>query len=162
MSRSIVLGSAATMTDLAPSPISADWIISGKPEARSKLLAKSHDGTSYVVVWECSAGRFDWHYTEDETVTIILGEVFISTAEGEQRRIAPGDMAFFPAGTSCEWRVPDRVRKVAVMRKDLGYPLGFCVRAWYKLLGVVGLSGQSPLMPSAPPESGRPRSDVAA
>src|SRR5215472_3892979 len=90
MSRSIVLGSALTMTDLVSSPISMDWILSGKPHARSKLLAKSHDGTSYVVVWECSAGRFEWHYTEDETVTIILGEVFI-TENGEERRLGQGD-----------------------------------------------------------------------
>jgi uncharacterized cupin superfamily protein len=161
MSKSIVLGSAATMADLELSPISVNWIISGNPEARSKLLAKSHDRTSCVVVWECSAGRFEWHYTEDETVTIILGEVFISTAKGEERRLGQGDMAFFPAGTSCEWRVPDRVRKVAVMRKNLGYPLGFGVRAWYKLLGVAGLGDQSPLMPAAPRESDRSRFDAA-
>jgi uncharacterized protein len=161
MSRSIVLDSAVTMVDLEPSPISPDWILSGKPEARSKLLAKSHDGTSYVVVWECSAGRFEWHYTEDETVTIILGEVFI-TEKGGERRLGQGDMAFFPAGSSCVWRVADRVRKVAVMRKTLGYPLGFCVRAWYKLLRMAGLSDQSPLIPAVLPDSGRSRFDAAA
>jgi len=153
MSREIVLGSAATMADLQPSPICADWILSGKPEARSKLLARSHDGTSYAVVWECSAGRFEWHYIEDETVTVVYGEVFISTGKGEERRLGQGDMAFFPAGSSCEWRVPDRVRKVAVMRKTLGYPLGFGVRAWYKFLSIAGLRDQSPLTPAALPES---------
>src|SRR5215472_8506675 len=162
MSGSIVLGSAVTMTDLVPSPISADWILSGKPEARSKLLAKSHDGTSYAVVWECSAGRFKWHYVEDETVTVILGEVFISTEEGEERRLGQGDMAFFPAGSSCEWRVPDRIRKVAVMRKTLGYPLGFGVRAWYKLLAIAGLRDQSPLTPAVAPDSRREHFDTAA
>lgn len=161
MSRSIVLGSTATMADLKPSGISADWILSGKPEARSKVLAKSHDGTSYVVVWECSAGRFEWHYTEDETVTIILGEVFI-TENGEERRLGLGDMAFFPAGTSCVWRVADRVRKVAVMRKSLGYPLGFGVRAWYKLLRIAGRRDQSPLTPAVSPNSGTSQFDAAA
>ena len=129
MSRSIVLTPGVTTVDLEPSSIPADWIISGEPKSRSRLLAKSHDGTSYVMVWECSAGRFRWHYVEDETVTVILGEVFISTAKDDERRLGPGDMAFFPAGSSAEWRVPDRVRKVAVMRKELGYPLGFGVRA---------------------------------
>ena len=158
MSRSIVLGSALTIADLEPSPISPDWILSGKPEANSKLLAKSYDGTSYVVVWECSAGRFEWHYVEDETVTIILGEVFISE-KGDERRLGQGDMAFFPAGSSCVWRVTDRVRKVAVMRKSLGYSLGFGVRAWYKLLKIAGLRDQSPLTPAI---SGRSRFDAAA
>jgi hypothetical protein len=52
-----------------------------------------------------------------------VGEVFI-TEKSEERRLGQGDMAFFPAGSSCVWRVTDRVRKVAVMRKSLGYPLG--------------------------------------
>jgi uncharacterized protein len=154
MSRSsIVLSSVAATTDLKPSSICADWILAGKPEARSKLLAKSRDGTSYVVVWECSAGQFKWHYIEDETVTVTSGEVFISTEPGKERRLGQGDMAFFPAGSSCEWRVPDRVRKVAVMRKSLGYPIGFGVRAWYKLLSIAGLTNQSPLTPTAPFET---------
>ncbi len=145
MSRQIALASAAAMADLKPSPISTDWIISGTPAARAKLLAKSYDGTSYVMVWECSAGRFKWHYLEDETVTITSGEVFITTNNGEERRLGQGDMAFFPAGTSCEWRVDNRVRKVAVLRKSLGLPLGVGVRAWYKFLNIVGLRGRSPL-----------------
>jgi hypothetical protein len=117
-------------------------------------LAKSRDGTSYVVVWECTAGQFKWQYIEDETVTVTFGEVFISTEPGRERRLGQGDMAFFPAGSSCEWRVPDRVRKVAVMRKSLGYLLGFGVRAWYKLLSIAGLTDQSPLTPVAVRESG--------
>ena len=72
-------------------------------------------------------------------MSITLGEVFISTENGGERRLGPGDMAFFPAGASCEWRIADRVRKVAVMRKTLGYPLGFGVRDWYKLLNIAGL-----------------------
>lgn len=145
MSRQITLASAAAMADLEQSPISTDWIISGIPEARAKLLAKSHDGTAYVMVWECSAGRFKWHYIDDETVTITSGEVFITTNNGEEYRLGQGDMAFFPAGTSCEWRIDNRVRKVAVLRRSLGLPLGVGVRAWYKLLNVAGLRRRSPL-----------------
>jgi uncharacterized cupin superfamily protein len=145
MSKSIVLASAATMADLEPAPISPDWILSGTPEARAKLLAKSHDGTSYIMVWECSAGRFMWHYVEDETVTITFGEVFITAEKGQACRLGQGDMGFFPAGTSCEWHVNNRVRKVAVFRKSLGFPLGFGVRAWYKALTIAGLRGRSPL-----------------
>ena len=96
MSKSIVLASAATMADLKPAPISPNWILSGTPKARAKLLAKSHDGTSYVMVWECSAGRFTWHYIEDETVTITFGEVFITTEKGEEYRLGQGDIGVLP------------------------------------------------------------------
>ena len=86
-----------------------------------------------------------WHYTEDETVTLTFGEVFITNEKGEEYRLGQGDMGFFPAGTSCEWRINDRVRKVAVLRKSLSLPLGFGVRCWYKALTVAGLRTRSPL-----------------
>ena len=145
--RSIIL-EAAALAALDPAPISPDWILAGTPQARSKLLAKSHDRTSSIMVWECTAGRFNWHYSEDETVVVISGEVFITSEEGEERRLGQGDMGFFPAGSSCTWRINDSIKKVAVLRKDMPFVLGFGVRVWNKLLRIVGLRGQSSLMPA--------------
>jgi uncharacterized protein len=132
---------------LGPAPIAPDWILAGTPNARSKVLAKSRDRTSRIMVWECTAGYFNWHYSEDETVIVISGEAFIGTANGEERRLGQGDMGFFPAGSSCTWRVNDRIKKVAVLRKDLPPPLGIGVRAWHKLLQILGLRSQPSLMP---------------
>jgi uncharacterized cupin superfamily protein len=148
LAKSILIEAAAS-ADLEPAPISPDWILAGTPEARSKLLAKSHDRTSSIVVWECTAGRFNWHYSEDETVVVLSGEVFITTEKGRERRLGQGDMGFFPAGSSCIWRVNDRIKKVAVLRKDLPPPLGIGVRAWHKLLRMVGLRGSSSLLTQA-------------
>jgi uncharacterized protein len=147
MPNSVVIAAAAAAS-LEPAPISPDWILDGRPEARSKILAKSQDGTSYIMVWECTAGRFSWHYHEDETVVVISGEVFVTNDKGEERRLGPGDMGFFPAGSSATWRVTDRIKKVAVLRKDLPVWVGFGVRAWHKLLRIAGLRGGSPLMPA--------------
>ena len=96
------------------------------------------------MVWECTAGRFNWHYSEDETVVIISGEVFITSDKGEERRLGQGDMGFFPAGSSCTWRINDRVKKVAVLRKDMPLALGFGVRVWNKLFGSWGLGVNLP------------------
>jgi hypothetical protein len=137
---------ATASTDLEPAPIAPDWILAGTPEARSKLLAQSRDRRSSIVVWECTAGRFNWHYSEDETVVVISGEVFITTEKGEERRLGQGDMGFFPAGSSCTWRVNNRVKKIAVLRKNLPFLLSIGVRAWHKLLRIAGLEGQSSLM----------------
>jgi uncharacterized cupin superfamily protein len=146
----IVIEAAASI-DLEPAPISPDWILAGTPEARSKMLAKSHDRTSSITVWECSAGRFNWHYSEDETIVVISGEAFITTDKDKERRLGQGDMGFFPAGSSCTWRVNDRVKKVAVLRKDLPPLLGIGVRAWHKLLRIIGLRGQSSLSSTVHP-----------
>lgn len=144
---SIIL-EAPSLVALDPAPISPDWILAGTPQARSKLLAKSHDRTSSIMVWECTAGRFNWHYSEDETVVIISGEVFITSDKSEERRLGQGDMGFFPAGSSCTWRINDRVKKVAVLRKDMPLALGFGVRVWNKALRLLGVRSQSSLMPA--------------
>lgn len=143
MSESIVIAAAAA-ADLQPAPITPGWILSGTPEARNKLMALSEDRTAYIMVWDCTPGRFNWHYSEDETVVIMSGEVFITDEKGE-RRLGPGDFAFFPAGCSCTWRVTSHVRKVAVLRTTLPLPLAFGARAWNKLLKILGIRGKAPL-----------------
>lgn len=114
-------------------------VLDGAPKSGTKILATSHDGNSIVWVWECSPGSFIWHYSEDETVYIISGEVFVSTDNGEERRLGQGDMAVFPGGVSCKWRVTAPVRKLAITRKDLPLPVGFSVRACHKLAQMTGL-----------------------
>ena len=146
-SKSVVI-EAATSAALEPAPISPDWILDGAPEARNKTLAKSRDRTSFVMVWECSAGRFNWHYSQDETLVVISGEAFITTEKGEEKRLAQGDIGFFPAGSSCTWRINDRIKKVAVLRKDLPLPLAVGVRAWHKFLRIVRFRHQSSLIPA--------------
>ncbi len=132
MSQPIVVAPPAQV-ELAPAPIPADWILAGTPEARSRQLARSQDGASTVMAWSCTAGRFNWHYTVDETVHIISGEVFVTNHKGEECRLGPGDMAFFPAGSRSTWRVPVEVRKLAVCRQAMPLPFGFALRAWNKL-----------------------------
>ena len=141
-----IIAATTTAVSLQSAPISPDWILSGSPEARSTLLAKSEDRTSYTMVWECSPGSFRWQYIEDETIVILEGEVFISVGRTGERQLRPGDVAFFPAGSSCVWRVTKRVKKVAVLRKALPFPLGLAVRAWYKILRATKVIGHSPLM----------------
>lgn len=133
MRNSITVSAAAT-AELDPSSVSPDWILAGTPKAEFKWLAGSSDGTASLVIWDCTAGRFEWHYSDDEAVVVIAGEVFIKTGSDEEQRLGPGDSAFFPAGSSCIWRVPDRVRKVAVLHRNLPLPLGLGMRAWHRLL----------------------------
>jgi uncharacterized protein len=113
---------------LDPAPIEPGWIVEGTPQAHSRELARSVDGTSVVVAWACTAGRFHWHYRLDEMVHVISGEVFVTAETGLERRLGPGDMAFFPAGSHSLWRVPVAVRKLAVCRHALPKPLGTAIR----------------------------------
>jgi uncharacterized protein len=138
----IVIADPSTVA-LDPAPIKPGWIVEGAPQARARELARSADGTAVVVAWSCTAGRFHWHYGVDETLHVISGEVFITNPDGVERRLGPGDMAFFPAGSSSLWRVPCAVRKLAVCRHAMPRPLGFALRAWKKLIALTTGQGGS-------------------
>ena len=141
--KSIMMADPATI-ELAPEPIPQEWILNGAPAARSKNLARSRDWTSTVVVWDCTAGRFVWHYNQDEAIFVISGEAFLLLENGEERRLGAGHVGFFPAGTTATWRVADYIRKVALVHEAMWPPLGLCLKAWKKLLRLMGLAGKSP------------------
>lgn len=108
-------------------------------------MVRSRDWTSNVVVWECTGGKFNWHYDKDEVVVVVAGEVFVTNANDEERRLGPGDLAFFPAGTVSTWHVPVYVRKVAVLRETMWRPLGMGLKICKKIFRMTGLAGESPL-----------------
>jgi uncharacterized cupin superfamily protein len=126
--------------ELSPSSIPAEWIIEGTPKAWSKRISRTRDEISEVVVWECTAGHFTWHYKKDESVTVISGEAFLIKPNGEEIRFGAGDVGFFPAGTVCTWRVPGLFRKVAVMREPMWHPVGYAAKACNRLLQWLGLA----------------------
>ena len=144
MSKSILIAHPLN-TVLAPEPIPPEWILGGNPEAQSHRLVRSRDWVSSVVVWECKAGQFRWHYGTEETILVISGEAFMINEKGEERRFATGDVGYFPAGSECTWRVPDHIKKVAVLRETMWRPIGFSLKAWNKFLRMVGLAGKSGL-----------------
>jgi uncharacterized cupin superfamily protein len=119
-----------------PVPFPSEMVFKGRPESRSKTLAKSEDRNSYVMLWECTPGCFQWHYTRDETIVVLSGEAFLLSENGEERRFGAGDMGFFPAGTTCNWRVDDHFKKIAVMRDSIWPPLGYALKAWDKVCQV--------------------------
>jgi uncharacterized cupin superfamily protein len=120
--------------ELQPDPIPADWILEGDPRARANKIMTSRDWSSTVVVWDCTPGSFRWHYSKDETVHFLSGEAFMLDDDGEEHRFGAGDIAFFPAGTVCTWRVTEHIRKVAVIRETMWRPLGFVLKMSKKIL----------------------------
>jgi hypothetical protein len=126
---------ANAVLDAAPLP--ATWVIEGTPQARAKRLATSPDGVAAVIAWSCSPGRFHWHYTVDEVLHIIEGEVVVTDDKGETRRLGPGDMAYFPAGSHSVWHVIQEVKKLAICRQSMPRTFGVALRAWNKLAAIL-------------------------
>lgn len=88
-----------------------DEIIEGTPNYRGRALAYSHDGKAHSGVFECDGpSKFNWRYEDDETIYVIEGKVHIEHAGGAFT-LEPGDSAFFPAGVTATWTVPERIKK---------------------------------------------------
>lgn len=132
--------------ELDKGSIPADWLLSGNPETRSKMLVRSKDCLANVVVWECGAVSYKWHYNQDEAYLVLSGEGFMTDEKGVERRFGPGDVAYFPAGTNATWRHPDHFKKVAFLKEAIWRPAGVVLKAWNKILRVVGLAHRSPLL----------------
>jgi uncharacterized cupin superfamily protein len=105
--------------ELTQCPIEPSWIIEGNPLARRFVLSRSDDGSAGMIFWDCTAGRFNWHYGMDESIYFLAGDVTVTDQQGASHRLTAGDTIFFPAGSSAEWHVERYVRKVAFCRVPL-------------------------------------------
>jgi uncharacterized cupin superfamily protein len=123
--------------ELASAPINPEWILEGNPVARNKFLSRSVDGNGSTYIWDCTAGRFNWHYQIDETVCVLTGSVLVKDPSGVSRLLEAGDTAFFAAGSSAEWTVQTYIRKVAFMHRPMPAPLLFAKKVYIGIRGLV-------------------------
>jgi uncharacterized cupin superfamily protein len=101
-------------------PLNPAWVTEGKPGSRSKTLSVSKDRLSDVMLWECTAGQFNWHFVRDEVIFALSGEAIILESDGSERRMAAGDVAFFPAG----------------LRETMTRPEGYVLKVWKKMVRI--------------------------
>jgi len=139
-----ILSSTLASVSLEPGSIPSQWLLSGDPATKSKLLGKTRDRLAYVMLWECGAVSYKWHYDRDEAYIVLSGEGFMTDEKGVERRYGPGDVAFFPAGTNATWRHPSHFRKVAVLKDAVWPPWAMLLKAWDKALQAIGVSNKSP------------------
>lgn len=118
---------------LAAAPIARQWIWEGDPIARGKRLTGSTDQLASTFMWDCTAGRFDWFYKEDEVVHVLEGCVLIEDAAGARRRLQTGDTFLFPAGSRYRWTVPHYVRKIGFLHAPLSRELRIIRRVLERL-----------------------------
>jgi len=62
-------------------------------------------------IWEKEVSNFPWHYDEQEVCYVLEGEVTVTTENGTQYHIKPGDLVTFRQGLSCYWSVESPIKK---------------------------------------------------
>jgi uncharacterized cupin superfamily protein len=136
----------STTKELQPSPINSDWIISGDPKVKAAVISTSADGQSFTAIWECTAGKFQWHYAFDETLHFLEGSVTLDDGSGP-RTVGAGDVVYFPKGSSAVWHVETYIRKLAICRNVLPAPIGTTISLLRSLKAA--LRGSKAEVPSA-------------
>ena len=89
------------------------------------------------------------HHVEKVLAALGHPEGFVTDEKGAERRVGPGDVVFFPAGTNTTWRHPDHFKKIAVLKESVARPLGVGLKLWNKLLRMLGFTETSPFRSSA-------------
>jgi len=100
------------------------------------------------LVWDCTAGRFNWFYDIDETICVVEGSVIVRDHRGSTRKLMAGDTAFFPAGSSAEWTVEEYVRKIAFLRLPLPKSVLLAKRTYHALKRLLGRRTQPEQVPA--------------
>jgi hypothetical protein len=88
-------------------------------------------------MWDCTAGRFNWFYSIDETVYILEGSVTVTLASGVKRYLTAGSSIFFARGTEAQWQVDSYVRKVAFCHEPMSAKLFFAKRLFRAMMRVI-------------------------
>ncbi len=113
----MVTETLASRDDLEPAPIRPEWVLEGEPVARALKLAGAADGNLNCSLWDCTKGKFRWHFRSDEIVHILEGEVHVVDEDtGVERTLRTGDMGYFPKGSVMVWTVDNYVKKLAILR----------------------------------------------
>src|SRR5260370_38830665 len=120
-----MLATPATVVLDEVGSIPPNWVLSGQPETRSKILVRTDDWLVRVVVWECGAVSYKWHYTQDEAYVVLSGEGFMTNATGVDGRFGPGDVGDFPTGTNTTGRPPGHHNTVAFITESIAGRCGF-------------------------------------
>lgn len=160
------IASFTTGLPLHDAPIEPAWITEGTPTARNRVLNAARDGSAWTMLWDCSAGSFEWHYTFDETIHFLEGGATITGPDGITRDYGPGDMVFFPTGISARWKVDCYVRKLGFCHQPAPLPLRLLLKIARRLGGswragtrlvTAQISGPALFEPSPPDQSTNPQ-----
>ena len=119
---------------LSKAVIPRDWVIEGDPKTQNVILSRSADGGAWTLIWECTAGKFNWIYDIDETIYVLEGGAVIEDETGAAHKVTVGSTVYFPAGTRAVWHVEGMIRKVAFFRNPVPAPLMLTARVYNKLM----------------------------
>lgn len=106
---------AEPLKDPAWEEVAAERVIAGAPKSSYHMLYSSKSGEFHSGIYECTPGKWQVSYSEDEFCTLIEGTVRLTGESGEtQEFTAPGSF-LIPSGYKGTWEAVTPVRKFFVI-----------------------------------------------
>jgi uncharacterized cupin superfamily protein len=94
-------------------PFPPEQILEGNPVPKGNVMWKKGETKSRNGIWEHPPGKSDYHQTPEEISAFVFlaGDATITTDDNpEGLVVAPGDVVYFPAGTTSVWDVRETIR----------------------------------------------------
>lgn len=95
--------------------VEADRVVSGAPTRTYKVLHSSKSDEFHAGIYECSAGKWNVTYNEDEFCTLIDGHVRLTNEQGEAQDFHAPASFTVPSGYKGTWEAVTPVRKYFVI-----------------------------------------------
>ena len=99
--------------------VSLDRIIEGAPQSTYKVLYSSKSGELTTGIYECTAGKWNVVYNEDEFCTLIEGRLRMTSEDGEVQEYQAPDSFLIPSGYKGVWEPLTNLRKFFVIYENI-------------------------------------------
>lgn len=95
--------------------VEQERIVSGQPKRAYKTLYSSTSDEFHSGIYECTAGKWNVTYAEDEFCTLLEGRVRLTNEKGETQEYNAPDSFLVPSGYRGTWEAVTPVRKFFVI-----------------------------------------------
>ena len=94
---------------------------SGTPEQYGYLCDEDEEIGYLAGVWECTPfDDYPGPYEVDEYMLLLEGSVVMALSDGTDVTIRAGEAFVLPQGLECQWKMPERVRKIFMIATNDG------------------------------------------
>jgi len=95
--------------------VEADRVVSGTPTRTHKVLYSSKSDEFHAGIYECSVGKWQVSYSEDEFCTLLEGHVRLTHDSGTAQDFHAPQSFLVPSGFKGTWEAVTPVRKYFVI-----------------------------------------------
>jgi uncharacterized cupin superfamily protein len=107
------------MEDTEWNPMDPKRVVAGSPRSSYKIIYSHPSKEFYSGIFECTAGKWNVNYGEDEYCTLVEGKVVLTGEDGIPNEFSAPESFLIPAGFKGTWEAQTYVRRYFVIYEKL-------------------------------------------